>query len=244
MVESKPSRPPECNELNIPTDGNKVQAYMPNIYRGKKPQNKPSPEPKTKTSFQGQCTDLKGYTFDLGPRASAKFSRTMKELYRYIGATYSDSYQPDIMTETASNFPDPEMHNITDLGIERPKTDGDMTYLEKHNIDKAMCQNLRKKDVYKSDMQKIYNLILGQTNKQLKEKAALYATFQEFKTDQDPIVNMMILKIICFSNQSEQHPIRSLCMSNENTTNYLFSFRNAQKFNKACNGSLITKVVQ
>ena len=93
-------------------------------------------------------------------------------------------------------------------------------------------------------MQKIYNLILGQTNKQLKEKAALYATFQEFKTDQDPIVNMMILNIICFSNQSEQHPIRSLCMSNENTTNYLFRFRNAQKSNEACNGSLITKVVQ
>ena len=35
------------------------------------------------------------------------------------------------MTETAANFPDPEMPIITDLGTERPKIDGEMTYLKK-----------------------------------------------------------------------------------------------------------------
>ena len=32
--------------------------------------------------------------------------------------------------------------------------------------------------------------------------------------------------------------------ANENTTDYLVRFRNAQKVNEACNGSLITKGVQ
>ena len=105
MVRSKPSCPPEGNELEILTDGNKGQASKPNKYRVKKPWNKPTPEPKTKTDFQVWCTDLEGYTFDLGPRASNKFSRTMKELGRYIGTTYSDSCQPDIMTKTTSAFP-------------------------------------------------------------------------------------------------------------------------------------------
>ena len=68
------------------------------------------------------------------------------------------------MTETAANFPNPEMPTITELGTERPKKDGEMTYLEKKNIDESIRQNLRKKDVYKSDMHKIYNLIVGQTN--------------------------------------------------------------------------------
>ena len=58
-------------------------------------------------------------------------------------------------------------------------------------------------------MHKIYNLIVGQTNEQLQEKAASDATFQAVKTDQDPIGYLMIPKRICFSNQSEQHPIRS-----------------------------------
>ena len=62
-----------------------------------------------------------------------------------------------------------------------------MTYLEKKNIDEAILQKLRKKDVYKSDMHKIYNLIVGQTNEQLKEKAASDATFQAVKTDRDRI---------------------------------------------------------
>ena len=147
MVESKPSRPPEGNELNIPTDGNKGQVSKPKKYRGKKqPRNKSSLDPKTETDFQGRCTDLEGYTFDLGPRASYKFSRTMKELERYLGTTYSDICHPSIMTETAANFPDPEMPNITDLGTERLKTDGEMTYLEKKNIDEAIRQKLRKKD--------------------------------------------------------------------------------------------------
>ena len=81
MVELKPSRPPEVNESKIPTDGNKGQPPKPKKYRGKKqPQNKSSLEPETETDFQGRCTDLEGYTFDLGPRASDKFYRTMKEL--------------------------------------------------------------------------------------------------------------------------------------------------------------------
>ena len=35
------------------------------------------------------------------------------------------------MTETAATFPDPNMTNITDLGTEFPKIDGDMNCLEK-----------------------------------------------------------------------------------------------------------------
>ena len=96
---------------------------------------------------------------------------------------------------------------------------------------------------------------MGQTNEQLQEKAASDATFQAVKTDQDPIGYLMILKKIFFSNQLEQHPIRSLCLStrrlyntmqysSENTTDYLFRFRNAQKVNESCDGRLITKGVQ
>ena len=130
-----------------------------------------------------------------------------------------------------------------------------MTYLNKNNIYESIHQNLRKKDVYESDMHKIYNLIIGQTNAKLKEKAALESTFQAVNTGQDPIVCLMILKRICFSKQSEQHTIRSFCLStrrlynnmqctNENTTDYLVRFRNSQKVNKACDVSLTTKGVQ
>ena len=78
MFKLKPSRPPEGNKSKIPNDGNKGKDSKPKKYRGKKHQNKPIPEPETETDFQGQCTDLEGYTFDLGPRAYEKFSRTMK----------------------------------------------------------------------------------------------------------------------------------------------------------------------
>ena len=118
----------------------------------------------------------------------------MKELERYLGKTYSDSCQPDIMTATAANFPEPEMPNITDLVNKSPKIDAEMTYLEKKNIDEAILQILRKKDVYKSDMHKIYNLIVVQTNEQLQEKAASDDTSQLVKTDRDHIGYLMILK--------------------------------------------------
>ena len=121
----------------------------------------------------------------------------MKELEQYLGKTNSDICQPDIMTETAANLPDSEMPTITELGTEWPKTDGDMTYLEKKNINESIRQKLRKKDVYESDMYKIYNLIVGQTNEQLQEKAASDATFQGVKTDQDPISYLIMLKRIC-----------------------------------------------
>ena len=80
MAESKPSHPPEGNEKKITTDRNKGQASKPNKYRGNKPRNKPRLEPETDTDFQGGYTNLEGYTFDLGPRASKIPPRTMKEL--------------------------------------------------------------------------------------------------------------------------------------------------------------------
>ena len=67
------------------------------------------------------------------------------------------------MTETAATFTDPEMPTITYLVTERPKTDGETPYPEKNNINEAIHQKLRKKDVYESDMHKIYNLIVIQT---------------------------------------------------------------------------------
>ena len=57
------------------------------------------------------------------------------------------------------------MPTITDLGIERSKTDEEMTYLEKKVIDEAILQKLRKKYVYESYMHKKYNIIVGQTNR-------------------------------------------------------------------------------
>ena len=51
-------------------------------------------------------------------------------------------------------------------------------------------------------MHNLYNLILVQTNKQLQEKAESDATFQAVKVGWDPILYMMILKKLCFSNKS------------------------------------------
>ena len=62
-----------------------------------------------------------------------------------------------------------------------------MTYLLKKNIDKAIGQKLRKKGVYETEMQNIYYLIVGQTNKQIQEEAASESTFKLAKTGRDPI---------------------------------------------------------
>ena len=102
------------------------------------------------------------------------------------------------MTETAATFPNIDMPIITDLGTERPKTDAEMTCLDKNNINEAIRQKLRNKDVYESDIQNIYNISVVQKNEQLQEKEVPDVTFQVVKTDQDPIGYLMILKGLCF----------------------------------------------
>ena len=129
-------------------------------------------------NFKVWCSDLEGYIFYLLLIALYKFFRTMKEMERYIVATYRNSCQPDIMTKTPKTFPNLEMPKIIlDTGFDFPKNDTEMTYLKKKNIDKAICHKLRKKYVYGNNIHKIYNLIVSQTNEQLQEKAASGATF-------------------------------------------------------------------
>ena len=108
------------------------------------------------------------------------------------------------MTETPSTFPKPEMTTIIPDTVDgRPKTDGEITYLKKNNIDEAICQKLRKKDVYKTEIHKIYNILVGQTNEQFQDKATSDTTFQEVKSGRYPIGYLMILKKIWFSIQYE-----------------------------------------
>ena len=112
-----------------------------------------------------------------------------------------------------------------------------MTYPKNNNINEAIRQKPMNKYVYETDINKIYNIIVGQTNGQLKEKTSLVTTFQAINTGQDPIGYLIILKKICFSKQYEQHTIQSLCLAtrrlyntikykNYNTTNYLVRFLN------------------
>ena len=166
MVVTKKSHYHEWNESKNSTDENKVQAYNTKRYRGKKTRTKiQGPELKADNYFKGWCSDLEGFIFNLGPIASDKFSRTMKELVKYLGATYIDSRKPAIMTKTLVNFPDLEMTTIIpNTGIGRPKMDTDMIYLENKKIYKAIHKKTRNKDVYETDMYKIYNIIVGQKN--------------------------------------------------------------------------------
>ena len=56
---------------------------------------------------------------------------------------------------------------------------------------------MRNKDVYEIDMHNIYNIIVVQTNDQLQEIATSSSTLQAFKTGQDHIGYLLILKKLC-----------------------------------------------
>ena len=160
------------------------------------------PELEDETNFKGRCSYLEGYIFRSWDNIIRQFSRTTKDLERYLGSAYSDIYQTAIMTKTLETFPDPQIPTIaTYTGAECPNTDTYMTYLKKKNIDQAIRQKLRKKYVYDTDMNNIDNVIVGQTNEQLQEKAESDATFQAVKTGRDAIGYLIILKKLCFSNQ-------------------------------------------
>ena len=88
-----------------------------------------------------------------------------------------------------------------------------MTHLWKKNINEATHQKLRNKDIYESDMHKIYNLIVVQTHEQLQEKATPDKTLQAFKSEREPIGYLIILKRLYFSNKSEQKTIRWIWMA-------------------------------
>ena len=93
------------------------------------------------------------------------------------------------------------------MGVYCPKKDAEMTYHGKKNIYEAICQKLRNNFFYDTNMHKIYNLIVVQTNEQPQEKAESDTTLQAFNTVQYSISYLMILNNICFSKKYEQQPI-------------------------------------
>ena len=83
MAETKPYRSPEINKSKNSTEKNKGDESNPKRYRGRNNLTKTQgPEPEADTNFTDWCSDIEGYIFALGPRASDKFTRTMKDLER------------------------------------------------------------------------------------------------------------------------------------------------------------------
>ena len=119
--------------MKVYTDKNKGQASNPKSYIVKKTKTKTqSPELKSDTYFKIRCSELEGYIFDLGIITLNKFDIMMKNLKRYLGATYRDICQLAIMAEITATFSKPETTTIIpDTGVKRPKTDVEMTYLKK-----------------------------------------------------------------------------------------------------------------
>ena len=96
------------------TDKKKGQSFKPKRYRGKKMRTKiQGLELKSETDFLGWCSDVEGYIFNIGPRASEKFSKTTKKLEQYAGVDYRGSCQLSIMTNIPATLTNPEMPKIT-----------------------------------------------------------------------------------------------------------------------------------
>ena len=170
------------------------------IYRGKKTWTKTQGTGlKENIDSKGRFSDLEGYFFNLVPRALDKFISTMKELERYLGATYIYSFHPEITTDTPATLPDPDMPTaMIDTGYEHPKTDIETNYLKKKNIDEAIHQKMRKKYIYMKPRCKRYTISSwARLTKKLQEKAASYATSQVVKSGGYPIIYLMTLKKIC-----------------------------------------------
>ena len=133
MVKSKLFLSSEGGDSKVSTEKSKGHASNPKRYRVNRTQRKTQgQEPEADTNFKGNCSDLEVYIFDLRPKASENFARMMKELERYLGETYRDTYHPKIKTDTPETpTPDPEITTIImDTSVKHPKTDANMTYLE------------------------------------------------------------------------------------------------------------------
>ena len=85
---------------------------------------------------------------------------------------------------------------IPDTVFGHSNTYKEMTYLKNNNIYDAIRQKLRNKDVYETDMHKVFNIIVIQTNKQLQEKESSDDTFHVVKTVRYPVGYLMILNKI------------------------------------------------
>ena len=91
----------------------------------------------------------------------------MKELERYLCKAYINICQTEIINETLATFPEPNTTTtMMDTGADCLQKESEMTYIKKKNINDAIHQNFRKRNVLKTNMHKIYNLIMGYKNEQ------------------------------------------------------------------------------
>ena len=61
------------------------------------------------------------------------------------------------------------------------------TTYKKDNINDTICQKPRNKNLYETDMHKIYNIIVDQNNEQFQDNVASDATLMTVKIGWDPI---------------------------------------------------------
>ena len=133
------------------------------------------------------------------------FNRTTKELGHYIGKKYTMETMMAIKKLKDHVYIRPSMPQTLDktlgthTGAMRDKTETELSYMEKKEIEMGIRKYLNKEDQYTMDMHQIYSIIVGKCSDAMIQKMKADADYTTVEDKCDPIGILQIIRKICYS---------------------------------------------
>ena len=190
--------------------------------------------------FEGKCEQLKGYIYDcLSHKMADMYMRTTNEIAEYIGTNYKNG--GDIRLALLNLRPP-----VVPLPADPP---AGATQAALYIWQKKCDQWHRREEVFISNVQQAYSLIIGQCTEAMKDRLQALPTFENIEQMSDAISLLREIKTISFDFQAQKYTHLALCESmkrfylmnqHPNMTNqaYLERFKNNLDVIEYCGGKV------
>ena len=118
-------------------------------------------------------------------------------------------------SENCVDMLDPDTGEVTQTAIEQ------VPYLEKKVYDNEIIAMVKRKNTLKSNIQKVYSLILGQSTELMKDKLKASTKWQDIQSSQNALELLNEIKTITYKFEEQKY----LALSIHNAKATFYSFR-------------------
>ena len=173
-----------------------------------KSKNKRKNDGSRKSTFDGECGDLKGHVFEtfIKSKDSTQYDKTIKAIQVYVAGKFRNGGDIGWMIKFEKEF-------VLDRPTQ-PANAGTRTRAQE-----SMDQDIHREQVkmyvtrgeqYTENKDKLYSVLWGQCSNTIQSKLQSKPTFQAIDEDRDCLLLLKEIKGIMFNFETQQYPIMSM----------------------------------
>ena len=173
-----------------------------------KSQHKCRNDSSRKSSFNGECIDIKGYVFEtfIKSKDNTQYTKTIKALQVFVASKFRNGGDIGWMLKHEKEYTFDKPSQPNNSGTTTRSQDA----LDQDIYKEQIKMYVSRRERYMENKDKLYSVIWGQCSDTIQSKLQSKSTFNDINESRNCILLLKEIKGIMYNFESQQYPVISM----------------------------------